>query len=181
MKKTSLFALMLIAFIALTGLAAPAPSAYQVQAAKNEANAAEIAARGGVPTLRISMDYENVKRRALYLNQANVLGYLYLLTENGQLVRESQVLGKVTSLNTYITPMEEIRKVQHKGDSSWGTETPVVVSAPDIDGTYGDNIQGIFWFTPDGVYQEWNGKYLFSSERLSFSSTPVLIKYDGAK
>lgn len=177
-KKTSLFIVALIAFVTLTSIAAPPPSSYQVQAAKNEANATEIAARGGVPTLRISMDYENVKRRALYLNQANVLGYLYLLTENGQLVRESQVLGKVTSLNTFITPMEEIRKVSHKGDSSWGMETPVVVSAPDIDGTYGDNTEGIFWFTPEGIYQEWNGKYLFSAERLSFASPPVLIKYE---
>lgn len=182
MKKSMYIAVMLLS-VCVTGCDAgifdmpPAQkSTYQMQTEKNESNAKEIAARNGMPSLTRSLDYENVKKRAVYLNQGNNVGYLYLLTDNGQLVRESQVVGKVTSLNTYITPMEEIKTIKHMGDASGRMETPVVISAPDIDGTYGENVEGIFWFTPDGAYQEWNGKYIFSSERLSFRSEPILIK-----
>jgi hypothetical protein len=181
MKKINVLIAMLTITI-LTGCdevfsasAAQQKSTYEMQSSKNEANAREIASRNGMPTLTRSLDYENVKRRAVYLNQGNNIGYLYLLTENGQLVRESQVLGKVTSLNTFITPMEEVKIIKHAGDASMRMETPVVISAPDVDGTYGENVTGIFWFTPEGAYQEWNGKYIFSSERLTFQSIPILI------
>ncbi len=154
-------------------------SNYEQQAQANEESAKNITQEYGTVSLSRSQDYENIMRRAEYLNQANNVGYLYLLTETGALVRESQVLGKVTSLNSYITPMEEIVKVaegSHRYES-WGyPDEFVVVQAPDLDGTYGENVNGIFWFTPDGVYQEWVGLYLFSSERLTFTDTAVLVE-----
>lgn len=100
------------------------------------------------------MERENLKRRIEFINQPDRIGYLYLLSENGQLIKEIQVLGKVSSLNSYLTPMEDIHIVRHDGDSSSYAETPVVTQAADLDGTYGENADGIFWFTPDGVYQE---------------------------
>jgi len=179
--KKSMYALVVLMAMMITGCdeffayTPPPVSNYEMQSKKNEENAKAISQNQGMPVLSRSMDYENVKKRALYLNQGNNIGYLYLLTGNGQLVRESQVLGKVTSLNTYITPMEEVKILKHDGEQ-YSMETPVVISAPDIDGTYGENVSGIFWFTPDGVYQEWNGMYIFSSERLSFTSVPMLVK-----
>lgn len=127
------------------------------------------------------MERENLKRRIEFINQPDRIGYLYLLSENGQLIKEIQVLGKVSSLNSYLTPMEDIHIVRHDGDSSSYAETPVVTQAADLDGTYGENADGIFWFTSDGVYQEWSGLYLYSSERLSFTSKPVLIETTEAK
>lgn len=157
----------------------PTPqSNYEQQMAANEENARDISNQYGVPNINRSLDYENVKRRLEYLNQGNNVGYLYLLTENGQLVRESQVLGKVTSLNTFITPMEEVVQVEKgdRGNSNYAYPgSYVVVQAADVDGTYGENVQGIFWFTPDGVYQEWPGLYLFSSERLTYSDVELLV------
>ena len=32
----------------------------------------------------------------------------------------------------------------------------------DVDGSYGENDFGIFFFTPDGKYVEWTGTYLYS-------------------
>lgn len=32
----------------------------------------------------------------------------------------------------------------------------------DVDGSYGENDSGIFFFTTDGKYIEWTGTYLYS-------------------
>lgn len=44
-----------------------------------------------------------------------------------------------------------------------------------------ENTQGIFWFTPDGVYQERNKLYFYSSERMSFTTKPLLIESTNGK
>lgn len=186
MKKIIAIVLVLITCMALFAgcsdyVATPTTqSNYEQQAAANEQSAKEVASQYGVPDISRSLDYENVKRRLEYLNQGSNIGYLYLLTSNGQLVRESQVLGKTTSLNTYITPMEEVVQVaEGQTSSSYGSypATFVTVQSPDVDGTYGENVAGIFWFTPDGVYQEWlyPGLALFSAERLTFSDVELLV------
>lgn len=44
----------------------------------------------------------------------------------------------------------------------------------DVDGSYGVNVDGVFWFTVDGHYMEWSGKYLYSD--IPFEVTePVLV------
>lgn len=158
----------------------PTPqSVFETQSEQNEENVSELIKRNELPKLTRSLDFENVAARLEYLNQGNTVGYLYLLTSNGQLIREVQVSGKVTSLNTYITPMEEIKQVEDgsRYSSYWAYPgTYETVQAPDLDGTYGENVSGIFWFTPDGVYGEWNGLYQFSAERLTFTSEPLLIE-----
>ena len=150
-------------------------STFEQQSKQNEENVKDLVNRNELPKLTRSLDFENVKQRLEYLNQANNIGYMYLLTSNGQLIKEVQVLGKITSLNTYITPMEEIRKLEN---SYSGVYSGVyeVIQAPDLDGTYGENVNGVFWFTPDGVYREWTGLYLFSAERLSFTTQPLLVE-----
>lgn len=174
MKKVIMICVsMLIIAFTFTGCTEKEPTTFDKQSTQNEQNVKDLISRQELPKLTRSQDFDNVKRRLEYLNQANNLGYLYLLTENGQLIKEVQVAGKVTSLNTYITPMEEFKA---PGTWSDGSSYAQLVSAPDLDGTYGENVNGVFWFTPDGVYQEWIGLYLFSSERLSFTTQPLLIE-----
>lgn len=151
-------------------------STYTENAKANEESVKKVTENDTLPQITRSLDRENIKKRIEFLNQPNRIGYLYLLSANGQLIKEVQVQGKVTSLNAYLTPMEEVHKIRHLGDSSSSMETPVVVSAPDVDGVYGMNADGVFWFTPDGVYQEWNGLSFYSAERLTFTSQPLLIE-----
>lgn len=51
-----------------------------------------------------------------------------------------------------------------------------IVEAPDIDGTYGENVSGIFFFTTDGAYVEWNGEYMMSDQPLQLTDKPALIR-----
>ena len=127
-----------------------------------------------LPDITRSLERENIKRRIEFINQPDNVGYLYLISENGQLIREIQVLGKVSSLNSYLTPMEELTygKVEFSG---MGGQLYVAESA-DLDGTWGENVSGIFWFDLDGVYGEWNGLYQYSSQRMTFTTQPLLVE-----
>jgi len=83
------------------------------------------------------------------------LGYIVLLTESGSVVGRFVVDGKVSSLNSYLTPDSELYECVTGGscENEW---------IPDVDGSYGNNDNGIFFFTTDGKYIEWTGTYLYS-------------------
>lgn len=45
----------------------------------------------------------------------------------------------------------------------------------DVDGSYGENDQGIFFFTPDGKYIEWTGIYLYSDIPFEVTTPTIVI------
>jgi len=114
-----------------------------------------------------SLERYNLIRRAYWVNGqrekamslpcaiTRPLGYIVLITESGAVLGCFIVDGKVSSLNSYLTPDSEYYEDAHeKGDyNKW---------LPDVDGSYGANDNGIFFFTPDGKYIEWTGTYLYS-------------------
>ena len=65
--------------------------------------------------------------------------------------------GKVSSLNSFLTPGSEYYEY-----NSGATHTCYNDWVADVDGSYGENDNGIFFFTPDGKYIEWTGTYLYS-------------------
>ncbi|MBR4022687.1 MAG: hypothetical protein IKI94_08900 [Ruminococcus sp.] len=109
-----------------------------------------------------SLERYNLIRRAYWVNgqreKANALvceiekplGYIALFTTSGAVVEKFIVDGKVSSLNSYLTPDSEEYAASY---SEW---------LADVDGSYGENDAGIFFFTPDGKYVEWTGTYLYS-------------------
>lgn len=150
---------------------------HQIGQKQTEDIVKDLIENDSLPRPKNALDRENLKRRIEFMDQKDRIGYLYLLTDNGQLIKEVQVLGKVTGLNTYLTPMEKIEWFEDVDLGEYHGDVYVVTEAPDLDGTYGENINGIFWFTPDGVYQEYyDTKALYSSERLTFTSPPLLIE-----
>lgn len=117
-----------------------------------------------------SLERYNLIKRAYWVNgqreKANILicgidkplGYIVLFTEGGSVVGRFVVDGKVTSLNSYLTPDSEyyekdLELMQSGKGNLW---------LADVDGSYGENDNGIFFFTPDGKYIEWTGIYLYS-------------------
>lgn len=118
-----------------------------------------------------SLERYNLIRRTYWVNgqreKANALpceiekplGYIVLFTESGAVVGSFIVDGKVSSLNSFLTPDSEYYEVV--GDSKDGSFGENKWLA-DVDGSYGENDNGIFFFTPDGKYIEWTGIYLYS-------------------
>nr|DAH08635.1 MAG TPA: hypothetical protein [Caudoviricetes sp.] len=111
-----------------------------------------------------SLERYNLIKRAYWVNgmrdKANSLaspiadmplGYVVLFTESGDVVGQFTIDGKVTSLNSFLTPDSERYSSQYGID--W---------LPDVDGSYGENDNGIFFFTTDGKYVEWTGTYIYS-------------------
>lgn len=179
MRKFLLVIFSLVMILSLVGCDYEAPvveqSSYEQSIKANEESAKAIMSKDTLPKITKSLERENIKRRLEFINQPDNVGYLYLISDNGQLIKEVQVLGKVSSLNSYLTPMEQIEWFEKDLGDSWG-DIPIVTSAPDLDGTYGENSNGIFWFTMDGTYQEWVGLYLYSSQRMTFTTQPLLIE-----
>lgn len=117
-----------------------------------------------------SLERYNLIRRAYWVNGqrekamalpcavAKPLGYIVLITESGAILGNFVVDGKVSSLNSFLTPDSEYYEKNGSGEN--GTYKNQWL--PDVDGSYGENDNGIFFFTPDGKYIEWTGTYLYS-------------------
>lgn len=115
------------------------------------------------------------KARALPSPIADMpLGYIVLLTDNGAVVGKFIVDGKVTSLNSYLTPDSEYYEKQ-TCDSGSGIKCTNNKWLPDVDGSYGENDKGIFFFTTDGKYIEWTGTYLYSDIPFEVSNPIVKV------
>ena len=126
--------------------------------------------------IEYSLERYNLIRRAYWVNgqreKANALvceiekplGYIVLFGDSGIVVGSFVVDGKVSSLNSYLTPDSEEYSSSY---SEW---------LADVDGSYGENDNGIFFFTPDGKYIEWTGTYLYSDIPFVVENPIITIK-----
>lgn len=133
----------------------------------------ELAKNQPTPTdINYSLERYNLIRRAYWVNGqrekaialpcevTKPLGYVILLTESGAVLGNFVVDGKVSSLNSFLTPDSEYYEQDYGSNGvSIGDGNNWL---PDVDGSYGSNDNGIFFFTPDGKYIEWTGIYLYS-------------------
>ena len=92
------------------------------------------------------------------------LGYIVLFNANS-VVAQFTVEGKVSSLNSFLTPSNL--------DNYHSNGGVVTIELPDVDGSYGENDNGIFFFTVDGKYVEWSGEYLYSDIPV-FVDNPII-------
>lgn len=126
-----------------------------------------------------SLERYNLIKRAYWVNgqreKANTLpceiekpfGYIVLFTESGSIIGSFIVDGKVSSLNSFLSPDSEFYEKSTSYRSGNTLESPAVYDysnkwLADVDGSYGENDHGIFFFTTDGKYIEWTGTYLYS-------------------
>lgn len=153
---------------------------FETELNKVEANQTRMLASVPIPELQTSSERKNVAKRAEIFNSEDKISYIYLISY-GKVMAFYTVKGKVSSLRSYMAPMEQL--VDYKGrkcDGSWsnacGSQSAYIVSAPDIDGTYGENVEGIFFFTTEGAYVEWKGDYMMSDQPLKLSTQPELVR-----
>ena len=162
MKKFVCVILAVLVIIAcFSGCVSSDGSYVDTQTTKNAAD--RLQSNQPTPTdIEYSLERYNLIRRAYWVNgqreKANTLpcqvtkplGYIVLFTEAGGVVGSFIVDGKVSSLNSFLTPDSEEYASSY---SEW---------LADVDGSYGENDNGIFFFTPSGQYIEWTGIYLYS-------------------
>lgn len=134
-----------------------------------------------------SLERYNLIRRSYWVNgqreRANTLvcavdkplGYIVLFTEAGGVVGRFIVDGKVSSLNSFLSP----DYIEDYYGSLDGGYTTISTQLADVDGSYGENDNGIFFFTPDGKYVEWTGVYLYSDIPFELDAPTVLLQEAG--
>lgn len=178
------FALALALILCLNLCACTAEAAGTYADTMNTREAADrLQANQPTPTdIDYSLERYNLIRRAYWVNgqreKANALpcqiskplGYVILLTESGSIVGKFTVDGKVSSLNSFLTPDSEYYEY-----NTGATSTCYNDWVADVDGSYGENDNGIFFFTPDGKYVEWSGIYLYSD--IPFTVDAPVVNY----
>lgn len=123
------------------------------------------------PSISYSNDRAEIAQRLTTWNDPNKIGYVYLI-DYGKVMAFYTIKGMVVSLNSYDTPMSAPLN-QNNDESS-------IVDLPDLDGTYGSNGGGIFFYTTSGVYVEWQGDYMLSDQPLQMTTPPELIMNAGS-
>lgn len=127
-----------------------------------------------VPKLQTSMERVNVAKRAEIFNKSDKISYIYLVSY-GKVMAFYTVKGKVSSLKSYMVPTDRITHPDGSPCSSV-SDNCLVTAAPDIDGTYGENVDGVFFFTTEGAYVEWKGDYMMSDQPLRLATQPELVR-----
>lgn len=159
------------------------PTKEDINATQNVAN--KLVDNQPTPTdIECSLERYNLIRRAYWVNGMREkatalpcpidkpLGYIVLFSGSGAVVGRFVVDGKVSSLNSYLTP-----NMVHEYNRRYGHA--YAVELPDIDGSYGTNAEGVFFFTDGGRYIEWNGDYLYSD--IPFEVDDPILKTEGGQ
>lgn len=186
MKKLLIIAGIVLAGATLAGCTYSADGSHSEQSRAIEENQKRLNKNYQIPQLDQSLEVENNYRRLEFLNKSDAIGYVYLLSY-GKVIAFYTIQGKVSSLNSYATAMEQIvnsdgvpcEKANNDSDSSTRSclgGSGYIVEAPDIDGSYGQNIDGVYFFTTEGAYVEWRGEYVYTSEPLKITQPVELVR-----
>lgn len=187
-KMLSLTAIIIALMVCIFAAGCSDPSATTADRTKQKEIANELALAQPTPTdISYSLERYNLIKRAYWVNGQREramsypceilkpMGYIVLITDNGTILGRFEVDGKVTSLRSYLTPDSDYYE---KNGSSSGGSYPNEWLA-DVDGSYGDNDNGIFFFTVDGKYVEYTGDYLYSD--VPFVVNDPVLKIEGGQ
>lgn len=173
--KKYLLVVLLLGGLALGGctLESPQTNSYAQDAKVVEQTQQRVQDSVPIPQIKTSAERKNIAARAELFDVENKISYIYLVSY-GKVMAFYPVQGKVSSLNSFLSPVDKL--VSSDGSRCTSGYACYVVSAPDIDGAYGENAEGIFFFTTDGAYVEWNGEYMVSDQPLKLTTQPELIR-----
>lgn len=176
MKK--LLAILLVATtLLLTGCEEISESGAKQDLNKQQEITDKLTIAQPTPTdISYSLERHNLIKRAYWINgekeKANSVvapmplpvGNIILIS-HGRVIGQYNVSGKVSSLESYLTPtMVQSRYY----------DTTIEKEIPDVDGSFGKNAAGIFFFTTEGNYIEWAGEYIYSDILLNTQESVVV-------
>lgn len=144
-----------------------------IEQAQQETNQFTLIQNQPAPQLTKSLERENLIKRLQLLNDENKVFYVYLVSY-GKVMAFYTAKGKVSSLNSYLT--SSTNYVRNYECYSTSQQCWYEAESPDFDGTYGQNTDGVFFFTTDGAYVEWRGEYMVSDYPLKLSTPAELVK-----
>lgn len=160
----------LLALLTLASCTQPVNNMNELE--RLNANQKALVKNTEVPVVTDSIERKNIIARTELFNNSTKISYVYLMSY-WRVVSFHTVKWKVSSVSSYLTPQERI--VNRWGDDCrMGNWECFIVQAPDIDGSYGTNWDGIFFFTTEWMYVEWNGEYLISDRLLKINDKTII-------
>lgn len=162
MKKFLGLAMVLIlGFMSISCELNSTPSPRQQAIHDQQENASNAMASTHVPVLSYFQERRTIAKWVQRWDKPDIPTYVYLIS-SGTVLGYYVANGKPASINSFLVPEENIQTY-----GSYGS--PIAVSAPDLDGTYGHNNEGIRFFTAEGTAVEWGGigaTYIYSDAPL---------------
>ena len=179
MKKIKVISILMVLVMCVMCLTACEQDPNATDRYVTEQNSRTMVEKQPTPTdITYSLSRYNLIRRAYYMagdfDKAAKLecevekpkAYIYLFVEGVGCVLVDSVDGIVTSMRSYLTPDSEQYSASY---ADW---------LADVDGTYGDNPDGIFYFDSNGEYHEWTGLYYYSEKYYEIND-PVITVISG--
>lgn len=128
-----------------------------------------------------SLERQNLIDRYQYLNDRSNVHHVYMLSHDGKVMNYEVAQGKVSSVNSKLTNDVQIVRTpdcSYSSGSGAGSEGACykTVESPQMDGSYGENGDAIFFFTSDGHYVEYNGIYVVSEEPKQITTEVTLVE-----
>lgn len=154
-----------------TPCATSATANKQAEQESSNAQLTRLTAAVPVPHLENSLERQNISNRLTLFSNPSKISYIYL-TSFGKVMAFYTVKGKITSGSKRLTSADQIID---DGDYS-DADTKKVVAAPELDGTYGNSADYIYFWTTDGTYVQWNGEYMLADQPLQLTTPPELIR-----
>lgn len=155
-------------------------ASYLTEMRATEENQQSLYRSDPIPDMSKSLERQNLIRRYETLNDQNEVFHVYLMS-HGKVVSYFTAQGKVSSVNSKLTNPKHFVECDRGSDGEWeklhNRDDDCVVPSPQLDGSYGTNGDGVFFFTTDGSYVEWNGEYVVSQRPLNIQ-TPVSLESD---
>ena len=118
------------------------------------------------PMIAHFLERKTVAKWVDRFDKPSVITYVYLVSF-GNVLGYYVVDGKPVSTRSYLQPEETFERDVDVGEA-YGD---VLVSAPSLDGTWGEDNPGIRFFTAEGTAVEWGGMgatYLYSDAPIDF-------------
>jgi hypothetical protein len=137
--------------------------------------------------LKDPLERKNLSRRLLDTNKPDALGFVYIMNY-GKIIGYYTVKGKVSATNSQMTATDMVMYACDDGlysppDKTKGEHlsmsacTPIVVTAPGDDGSYGNNEggdKGIFFYTNSGARVDTDADFFYSTAKVAVGDIPQL-------
>lgn len=166
MRTIALIAAASALFLSGCNVSTPAtPNARTEQAARAETAANSI-------QFSENSEIDNIQRRLELTSNPGQIGFVLLLNEMGNPVMYTSVRGKITSGGKRLTAPQEVRCLEVAGQVGCSQQ---MVDAPSDEGTFGSSNPYIFFWTTDGQYIQWSGKYLYSDKPFRIEDPTIVV------
>lgn len=172
MKKFIIF-IALVSLLFVSCVESTPPTAIQEGQSAKDQNLDTVLRSVPIPIVKTAQERKNVAKRVERFDVENKLGYVYVFLPGVGPIGYYAIIGRVSSLNSFLVPQQRITDEMAFRNSD-GTYTTRRVSGyyvmddADLDGTYGTNHEGVFFFTDNDVYVEIPASmpYMYSDQPL---------------